>query len=111
MLDLSFFERHKTETERLRSLLVKVILFEILNTCLFYIIIYLIYQSNPLGKSGLVSQILNVVYVSGILNISKTVVSPYISLIWSKIKTRWGILSKKRHQMFQGELNQSEQFP
>jgi len=51
---LANVEKHKTKSDRLTSLIFKIIVTQTINTAFVYYIIWLITPSNPLGKAGLV---------------------------------------------------------
>ena len=79
---LSVLERHKTKTDRMKSLTIKVVVTQTINTCLIYGILYIIDRYNPLGSIGLVSKILNLVIVSGAINLLLCVFPPSTLMSW-----------------------------
>ena len=77
---LSVIEKHKTKTDRIKSLTVKVVVTQTINTSLIYGILYLINGANPLGSLGLVNKIINLVVVSGIVNLLVCIIPPGIAI-------------------------------
>jgi hypothetical protein len=70
MVLLSVMEKHQTKTRRLKSLILKTIITQTINTVFIYGIVYIIQPSgNILSTQGLGPQITGLVLVSGIVNI------------------------------------------
>ncbi len=84
---LADMEKHRSKTEKLSSLTTKIIVSQTFNTAFIYYILYLVKPSNPMGKGGLVSNIYNLVLVSGVLNVVLQAIPP--SYYINKIKYWW----------------------
>ena len=63
---LSDMERHKSKTDRLASLIIKIIITQTINTAFIY---YILLPKNPLYAKGLYSAIFDLVLISGFLTI------------------------------------------
>lgn len=79
-------EKHKTKSERLTSLVSKMIVSQTINSSFIYLILYFIMPVNPLGQYGLVNKVISVVIVSGFANIATSILRP--GDIWARYKNR-----------------------
>jgi hypothetical protein len=73
---LAKMEKHKTKSERLTSLVSKMIVTQTINSSFIYLILYFIQPINPLGEYGLANKIISVVIVSGFANIATSILRP-----------------------------------
>jgi len=96
-------EQHQTKTLRLSSVIIKTIVTQAFNTSFIYYIFYLIFQTNPLGKYGLVNQVLNLVTVSGFISVALQVFPP--GLLIKKVMNRFKYRPDKPINLFQIQLN------
>jgi len=96
---LSVFERHKTKSDRLTALAVKVIVTQSINTVFMYGIFYLFHYANPLGSFGIVNKVFNVVLIGCLVNLLFTIIP--IPPILSWFSTRKYRDSNKPISMFQ----------
>ena len=87
---LSVLERHKTKSDRMKSLTIKVIVTQTINTCLIYGFLYLLDRINPLNYYGLTNKIVNLIFISSIVNILISILLPARILKWviNKIQIR-----------------------
>lgn len=97
-------EKHKTKSDRLNSLMIKIIVTQTINTAFIYFILSLISPSNPLGKTGLVKNVFNLVLVSGFINVFWELIAPIYSL--KKLYYFFKYVGKENINMFQVQLNQ-----
>lgn len=62
-------EKHKTKSDRVGSLILKIVISQFLNTSIIYSILYLIKPANPLSTIGIVNKVGSLIVVSGIFNL------------------------------------------
>ena len=73
---LSILEKHKTKSDRMKSLTIKVIVTQTINTCLIYGFLYIMNPINPLSNYGIVKKMTGLVFISGIINIVTSILLP-----------------------------------
>ena len=73
---LTDMEKHKTKSDRLNSLIIKIIVTQTINTAFIYYIIWLMTPSSPLGKAGLVKNVFDLVLVSGFISVVLQIFPP-----------------------------------
>jgi len=73
---LSDMEKHKTKSDRLSSLIIKIIVTQTINTSFIYFILYILTPTNPLGKAGLVKNVSDLVIVSGFISVVLQIFPP-----------------------------------
>jgi hypothetical protein len=107
---LSVMEKHQTKSLRLRSLIVKTIVSQAINTCFIYGIIHLIKPSyNILSSNGLVYQLISLVIVSGLVTLFLQVFTPFVYL--SRAINHYTIDKNQPIKMFQIQLNHKIEMP
>lgn len=106
---LSDLEKHITKTNRLRSLLIKNIITQTINTSFIYAILYLIYPEMPLNSFGLVSKVTSLVIVSGFISVAMQIFIPMQVIFECINKMRYK--PDKPINLFQFQLNQAIQPP
>ena len=84
---LADMQKHKTKSERLNSLIIKIIVTQTINTSFIYFILYLIAPKNPLGKTGLVKNVFDLVLVSGFISVSLKIFPP--SYLYTKLRNQY----------------------
>ena len=62
-------EKHKTKSDRVGSLILKIVISQFLNTSIIYSILYLIKPVDPLSTYGIVSKVASLIIISGLLKI------------------------------------------
>ena len=74
----------------MKSLTIKVIVTQTINTCLIYGFLYLLDRINPLNYYGLTNKIVNLIFISSIINILISIFLPARILKWliNKIQIR-----------------------
>jgi len=103
-------EKHKTKSERLRSLVFKTIVSQAVNTCFIYGIIHLIKPSfNILSSYGLVYQLVSLVIVSGVVTLLLQLFLPFAYL--NKLINHYTIDKTQPIKMFQIQLNKKIELP
>lgn len=83
---LAKMEKHKTKSERLTSLVSKMIVTQTINSSFIYLILYFIMPINPLGQYGLVNKVISIVIVGGFANVASNVLRP--GDLWNRYKNR-----------------------
>lgn len=83
---LAKMEKHKTKSDRLKSLISKTIVTQTINSSFIYLILYFIQPLNPLGEYGLVNKVVSVVIVSGFVTVAMQALRP--QQLWAKISKR-----------------------
>lgn len=107
---LSTLERHTTKTNRLRSLLIKNIITQTINTCFIYYILHLIQPiDNPLTGFGLANKVISLVIISGFISVVMQIFIPY-ELFMSCLNS-YRYSENKSINLFQFQLNQALQHP
>ena len=101
---LADMEKHKTKSDRLTSLIFKIIVTQTINTAFIYYIIWLMNPSNPLGKAGLVQNVFNLVLVSGFISVVLQIFPP--SYLAKKFINNCKYKGKQYINMFQVQLNE-----
>lgn len=84
---LADMERHKTKSDHLNSLVIKIIVTQTINTSFIYFILYLISPSNPLGKAGLVKNVFDLVLVSGFISVVQQIFP--LGYLLTKLKNKY----------------------
>ena len=87
----------------MKSLTIKVIVTQTINTCLIYGVLYVMNSFNTLGSLGLVNKVVNLVVVSGVINLLLCVFP--IGKMMSYISNRKMVREREQINMFQVELN------
>jgi hypothetical protein len=106
---LADMEKHKTKSDRLTSLIIKIIVTQTINTAFIYYIIWVMTPTNPLGKAGLVKNILDLVIVSGFISVVLQIFPP--SYLAKKFINDYKYKDKDYINMFQVQLNEILQQP
>ena len=100
-------EKHKTNSDRLATIIIKNIITQTINTVFIY---YILLHNTPLSGKGLYVTIYNLVVVTGFITIGLQVFPP--SYIWRKSKNWWKFRhSQKTYDMFQIDLNKTIEQP
>ena len=106
---LADMEKHKTKSDRLNSLIIKIIVTQTINTAFIYFIIWLRTPSSPLGKAGLVNNVFDLVLVSGFISVVLQIFPP--SYLAKKFINNYKYKDKECINMFQVQLNEILQQP
>ena len=102
---LSVFERHKTKSDRLKSLSVKIVIAQAINTCFIYGIFFLIYPVNPLSSFGIVNKLLNLIFLNCLVTLLFSLVPIPVILNWFTTRKYVKQDINEPIDMFQIELN------
>lgn len=106
---LSDTEKHKTKSDRVGSLILKIVISQFLNTSIIYSILYVIKPIDPLSTYGIVTKVTSLILVSGIFNIVWYAIMPtstLFSLYYNHIYT-----PEKPINLFQYQLNAAFEKP
>lgn len=106
---LSDLEKHVTKTNRLRSLIIKTIITQTINTLFIYFILYHVNPRNPLDNFGLVSKVTSLVIISGFLSVALQVLIPFNQIMDLINGCRYS--KDKTVKLFQYQLNEALQHP
>ena len=93
----------------MKSLTIKVIVTQTINTCLIYGVLYVMNSFNTLGSLGLVNKVVNLAVVSGVINLLLCVFP--IGKMMSYLSNRKMVREKEQINMFQVELNRRFEDP
>jgi hypothetical protein len=102
-------EKHKTKSDRVGSLILKIVISQFLNTSIIYSILYLIKPVDPLSTYGIVSKVASLIIISGLFNLVWYIVLP-TSTIYSLIY-RYKYPADKPINLFQYQLNANFEKP
>ena len=106
--ELNVYERHKTKTEELTSLIIKNIASKFFNTAFIYALIYYFGPKiNFLNANGLVYTIVSLILVNAGLNIALEALQPFQYLTdWQNKKVFDSIDREGKIGLFQIQLNE-----
>jgi hypothetical protein len=100
-------ERHKATTYRTGSLIIKMVVSQTINTVLIYYVLNMMRPFNLLGKFGLATRILNLIFFTALLEILLEAI-PFHRLKKILLDV---LFCRKEVQLFQIELNQLYEHP
>jgi hypothetical protein len=113
---LTDWERHKTKTDYIVSLMIKTIIAQFLNTAVIYYIISVTAalllpdsENSPLDENGLVMEVTSLVAVSGIIQIVMNALQP--GTLFGSLMNWYRYRGKETVNMFQVQFNQELQDP
>lgn len=102
-------EKHKTKSDRMGSLILKIVISQFLNTSIIYSILYLIKPVEPLSTYGIVNKVASLIVVSGLFNIIWYMILP-TSTIYSLIY-KYKYTPDQPINLFQYQLNAAFEKP
>lgn len=114
-LDLTEYERHKTMTNKLISLIIKIFISQFINTAFIFYLIQVYHHRPYMSSAGLVVQVSSLIVVYGFMSIFNNAV--YFPFWLRKLnlwyKYRYIMFSKAEQEVpnFQIRLNKDYEFP